>query len=263
MSYFNYRFSEEEIPVDILKAIVNKSRRYSLIILVTGHSQSGKTSFVWHTANRIMQIKKYGRLNPNDPRNTWKEWDAYNLTATNAKEFVKIWNNNDNSVLTLAECSETLYYMDWMSTMARVFNSTTTTQGLKKNICFLDTVMSTDIMKHAKEKIDFRIWTYRRLDWLKKEIVRSGFILIDFLRDRWKLIPYNTWEVEYSEKEMPLMKAYTNWIAETLKSNTAILNEERVGLIPNAKERELLREAQETREFNEKYQKEPIKIKYY
>jgi hypothetical protein len=32
-----YKITPEELPVDILRAPVNRSRKYSLVILVTGH----------------------------------------------------------------------------------------------------------------------------------------------------------------------------------------------------------------------------------
>lgn len=229
----SYKISQEELPVDILRAPVNKSRNYSLIILVTGHGQVGKTTAIWYIANRIMQIRK-GILNPNDPRCTWREWDAKNLTAMNARDFVKLWNNNHDAVLTLAEASTTLYYMDWMSVMSRVFNSTTTTQGLKHNICFLDTVMATELMQKARDKVDYRIEIHKRIDFLRKAEVRSGYVLVDYLRDRWKLIPYNQWDITYSLRQLLMSKEYTDWIAGTMKQEEAQRNEERVGIFnPN------------------------------
>jgi len=35
------KFSDEEIPVDILRMIINKSRKYSVMILVNGHKGYG------------------------------------------------------------------------------------------------------------------------------------------------------------------------------------------------------------------------------
>jgi tRNA A37 threonylcarbamoyladenosine biosynthesis protein TsaE len=224
------RFTEQEIPVDILRMIINKSRRYSVIILVNGHSQSGKTTFIKHIADRITQIKKYNRLSPHDEENTWKEWNAYKMTATNAYEFVDIWDKYNNEVMTLAECSETLNYLEWWSTMGKVFNSTTTTQGLKRNICFLDTVMSTDIMKHAKEKIDFRIWTAKRYDETRTCITRNGWVEIDYLKDRWRLRWLPNWVVNYSWSELNISRAYTDWIAKGLKADIVNRNKELVGI---------------------------------
>jgi len=153
-------------------------------------------------------------LNPYDPDNTWNEWDEKKYTATNAYEFVKIWNENNDAVLTLAECSETLNYLEWFTVMAKVFNSTTTTQGLKKNICFLDTVLSTDIMKHAKEKIDFRIWVKFRNDFYRICGTDSYWVEIQYAKDKWRLRWVGYWNYQYEKRELLLANNYTNWIAE-------------------------------------------------
>jgi hypothetical protein len=256
---FNRRISAEECEVDILRAPVNRSRNYSLVMLVCGHGQVGKTTFIWYLANRIMQLRK-GYMSPTDPRCTWKEWDAYNLTAMDARDFVRLWNNNHDAVLTLAESSTTLYYMDWFNIMSRVFNSTTTTQGLKHNICFLDTVMATELMQKARDKVDYRIDVHRRIDFLRMAKVRSGFVLIDYLRDRWKLIPYNEWHLTYSKSQLALAKKYTDWIASSMKQNEAEENERRVGLRPTENDIKIAKEAQETQKWMEEQQKHPIKV---
>jgi len=226
------KFTDEEIPIDILRMIINKSRKYSIIALINGHSQVGKTTFIRHMANRIMQIKRFGRLNPYDPDNAWNEWDEKKYTATNAYEFVKIWDENDNSVLTLAEAGESLNYLEWFSVMAKVFASTTRTQGLKRNICFLDTCMSTDIQKHNKENIDFRIWVYKRYDYWRRCITRNYWVEIDYAKDKWRLRWLPNWDFQYSEEELLLSKNYTDWVAKDLKSAIAEKNKRLVGILP-------------------------------
>jgi len=223
---------QEDMPVDCIRTPFNLSNKYSLIILVGGHSQSGKTTLIWYLANRIMQLRKYGyrALDPKAPCNTWREWDCFKYSALDAKDFVRLWNSNENAVLTLSESSTTLYYQEWFSMMARVFNSTTTTQGLKHNICFLDTVMETELMQKARDKIDYRIELHKRVDYLRKANVRSGWTLIDYLGMKWILIRNNEWNCYYTPRMLLLSKEYTDWIANTLKKQEALLNEQRVGL---------------------------------
>jgi hypothetical protein len=226
---YQRKFTEEEIPIHILRMIVNKSRKYSIICLINGHSQVGKTTFVRHIANRIVQMKKYGRLDYLDPENTWHEWDERRLTATNAYEFVDIWDKYNNEVLTLAESGESLNYLEWFSVMAKVFASTTRTQGLKRNICFLDTVMSTDIQKHNKENLDYRIWVFKRDDYNRRCITRNYWIEIDYAKDKWRLRWLPNWDFQYSQKELALAKHYTDWIAE-YKERIAEKNKRMVGI---------------------------------
>jgi hypothetical protein len=255
------KYEDKDIPIDILRMIVNKSRKYSLIILVNGHSQIGKTTFIYHIANRIMQIKK-GRLNQYDRRNTWSEWDAKKFTATNAYEFVDLWDKYNNSILTLAEAGESLNYLEWFSVMAKVFSSTTRTQGYKRNICFLDTVMSTDIQKHNKENIDFRIWVYKRVDALRLCVTRNYWVEIDYAKDRWRLRWLPNWNIFYSQKELFIAKQYTDWVTGDLKMNIADKNKRMVGLKPTEDEEEMLREAEETQKWAEERQKNPLKVNW-
>lgn len=232
----------EDCDVDIIRSIYNMSNKFSILILVGGHGQAGKTTLIWYICNRLAQLRKYGyrALDPNAKCNTYKEWDGFKYSATNPKEFVSLWNNNENAILTLSEASTTLYYMDWMNVMARVFNSTTTTQGLKHNICFLDTVMESELMQKARDKIDYRIELHKRNDWNRSCEVRSGWSLIDYLGMKWILIRNNTWNVYYTRKMLTLSKKYTDWIAGTLKKREAEENERRVGLRPSKDEYDIM-----------------------
>lgn len=229
------KYKDWQIPVDILRMIVNRSRKYSVMVLVNGHSQSGKTTFIHHIANRICQIKA-GRLSQWDSRNTWKEWEARKFSATNAYEFVDLWDKYNNSVLTLSEAGESLNYLEWFSVMAKVFASTTRTQGLKKNICFLDTVMATDIQKHNKENLDFRIWVAKRYDEARICITRNYWVEIDYAKDKWRLRWLPNWIVHYTKKELRIAKEYTDWIASGLKQDISERNKQLVGLVEKPKQ---------------------------
>lgn len=230
MKYLAY----DDMEVDILRSIYNRSNNYSLNVFVGGHSQSGKTTFIWYLCNRIMQLRKYGfrALDPLAKCNTWREWDGMANSATNAQDFVKLWNRQENGVLTLSEASTSLYYLDWMSVMGRVFNSSTTVLGKQHNICFIDTCMETEIMKKSRDKIDYRIELHRRDDLNMRAVVRSGWTLIDYLGMKWMLIRNNEWHVQYTKKMLSMAKIYTDYISETVKKAEMEENERRVGLLP-------------------------------
>jgi hypothetical protein len=231
---FMRKFTDEEIPIDILQMIVNKSRKYSLIVLCNGHGQIGKSTFIWYLANRIMQIKKYGRLYSWDEKNTWEEWDSRGHSADNAYDFVRVWDENTEDVCVLQEVSETLNRYEWWNMMGRVFNSTTTTQGLKHNISILDTVMSTDIMKTAKEKVDFRIAVTKRIDSLKICRVQPYWVEVNYAKDKWRLRWLHPWDVQYTARQLLKAKIYTDWLATDLKRRIMEENKMKVGMfVPN------------------------------
>jgi hypothetical protein len=253
------KFTEEEIPVDILRMHVNRSRKFSLNTLVNGHSQIGKTTWIDYMANRIIQCRQ-GKLYLDDPRITWHEWNAKKFTATNAYDFVELWDKYDNAVLTLAEAGESLNYLEWYSIMAKVFASTTRTQGLKRNICFLDTVMSTDIQKHNKENIDFRIWVFKRIDPLRIAATKNYWVEINYAKDKWRLRWLPNWEITYTNRFLIIAKEYTNWVAGGFKKDIANKNKRLVGMLPSLKEEELMQEIKETKRWNEEHLKNPIKV---
>ena len=229
--------NQDDLEVDILRSPFNRSNKYSLNIFVGGHSQAGKTTLIWYMCNRIMQLRKYGfkAINPLASCNTWREWNGYKNSATNPQEFVSLWNNNKDGVITLTEASTQLYYMDWMNIMSRVFNSTTTVLGKQHIICFIDTCMESEIFKKARDKIDYRIEVHYRDDKNLRANVRSGFTLIDYLGMKWMLIRNNSWIVQYTKKMLHIARQYTDWIEKTVKDREAELNEQRVGLRPYIK----------------------------
>ena len=219
------RYTREMINVDILRMILNKSLIYSLIVLINGHGQAGKTTFDWFLGNRFTQIRNGIPLR----KATWQEWNWKENTMRTAKEFVKRWDECNGEYLALEEAGETLNYLDWFSTMARVFASTTRTQGLKRNVCALITPHSSDIQKHNKENIDFKIWVRKRVDKIRLAVIVPRYIKIDYLKDKWKLGFIRNWNVFYTPKMLAEAKKYTDWLKEW-KSDIADKNMELVGL---------------------------------
>ena len=200
-----YRYNEEQIPIDILRMICNRSKIFSVIILINGHGQVGKSTFVHYLANRILQIRY-------KQPNKWNLWNWQKFSSTNAQDFVRLWNENNDKIINLSEAGEQLNYLEWFSIMAKVFASTTRTQGMKHNICILDTPMSTDVQKHNKENIDFKIWVAKRYDSIRMALIKPRFIRIDYLQDKWKLGYIHDWLPIYPLEALAEAKKFTNWL---------------------------------------------------
>ena len=251
--------SEEDCEVAILREPFNKSNKFSIVILFSGHGQVGKTSALWYYANRVCQLRKYGyaALDPLAHCNKWDEWDGFNLTALSAQDFVRLWNNNKNAVLALAEASTQLYYMDWMRAMSRVFNSTTTVLGKQRNICLMDTVMESELMQKARDKIDFRIEVHDRNDEKRMCHVRSGWSLVDYLGMKWMLIRNNTWDLYYTKRMLLKAQQYTDWISGTLKQDEMEENERRVGLRPTVEQLTMAQEAADDQKWINEQKSKP------
>lgn len=222
------RLNQSQCPIDILRLIVNRSQIYSLIILVNGHSQSGKSTAIFYIANRIIQIRKGIDLK----RATWREWDYKRFTTTTPQDFVRLWDENENEILAMEEASYQMNYLDFFGLMGRVFSSTTRTQGIKRQICFLITPHTIDLMKHNREAVDFRIWVKRRDDIHKRTQLRPRFIKIDYLRDKYKLGYIKDWTLQYNHRFLKEAQKYTDWL-KGFKSDIVEHNKELVGIKPD------------------------------
>lgn len=223
------KFNKYEVSIDFLRLVLNKARLFSLIILVNGHGQVGKSTWIQYVANRIKQIQLGIPLK----KATWREWDYKKFTSTTPKQFVQLWNENENEVLALEEAGNQLDYTQWYSTMAQVFNQTSNTQGLKHNICFLITPHAVDIVKRQRELVDFKVWVKRRIDAAKLTIVRPRYIKIDYLKDKTRLGYIADWYVKYPTDFLKISREFTNWLK---KYKLVIMHElyEQVGLFnPN------------------------------
>ena len=202
------RYTREQIPIDILRMICNRSKIFSLIILVNGHGQVGKSTAIFYMANRIKQIQQ-GIKRKNA---TWKEWDYKKFTTQTAQQFVQLWDENESEVLAMEEAGKQMDYMEWFSTMSKVFNQTSNTQGLKHNICFLITPHAVDIVKRQRELVDFKIWVRKRIDVARICIVRPRYIKIDYLKDKYKLGYVHDWIIKYPKPCLAEATKFTEWL---------------------------------------------------
>lgn len=226
------KLNEGQCPIDILRLIYNKWQTLSIIILVNGHGQIGKSTFIDYIANRLIHLRD--KIPLKDA--TWQEWDWKKYTTTNPKQFVDLWDKSDGQVLAMEEAGEQMNYLDWYGLMARVFSSTTRTQGLKRNVCFLITPFSKDITKYNREHIDFRVWVMKRDDKRRYCKVRPRYIKINYLKDNYKLGWLRDWHVFYPKKFLPEATKFTNYL-KGYKGKVSDKNKEMVGLKQSQYER--------------------------
>lgn len=227
------RYNRQQIPIDFLRMLVNRSKIFSLIILVNGHGQVGKSTFIYYMANRIKQIQR-GIFRPK--KATWKEWDYEKFTTTTPQQFVKLWDENNNEVLAMEEAGKQMDYMEWFGTMSKVFNQVSNTQGLKKNVCFLITPHAVDIVKRQRELVDFKVWVRKRIDKARMCIVRPRYIKIDYLKDKYRLGFIKDWVIRYPINFLPKASEFTNYL-KGYKADIMDDMKKKVGLKKTAYER--------------------------
>lgn len=202
------RKNERQIPIDILRLIYNRGLILSLIILIVGHGQIGKSTFQFYLGNRIRQIEKGIPIK----EATWQEWNARKFTSITPEGFVNLWDSYEGETIALEEAGEQMNYLEWFGVMGRVFSSTTRTQGLKRNKCLMITPHAVDILKHNRECIDFKIWVKIRDDMRRIAVVRPRYVKIDYLKDKYKLGWLRDWSILYTPRFLSESKKYTDWL---------------------------------------------------
>jgi len=219
------RFDEKYIPIDILRMIVNKARVIPVTLLVCGHPQMGKSTFDCYLGNRIMQIRRGIPMQ----EATWREWDYKKYTSLTPQEFVSNASSNSDKFIAMEEAGEQMNYLEWWGTMSQVFDSQVRTQGYLKNIYSLITPKSTDVVKHNKEHIDFKLWVIKRNDKLRYAKVRPRWLWIDYIKDKSKFMWVRDWDIVYPQAFLDVAREYTRWLVK-YKEGIAEKNKEKVGL---------------------------------
>ena len=224
------RFDEFKIPIDALRILINRSLILPVIILINGHGQIGKSTFLYHLANRILQIKK--GIPKADIK--WNEWDYKTYCTTSAKQFVDIYDKSDNQIIALEEAGEQLNYYEWYSVMNQVFSSISRTQGYKRNICILITPHANDLQKHQQRRINFILWVKNKWELSRKARIVPRVLRINYLTLESKNFKYGyikNWDVIYSATEIAMANLYTEWLKQ-FKGDIMEGIKEKVGLIP-------------------------------
>lgn len=225
------RYTDKDIKVDVLRMILNRSLILPLVILICGHPQIGKSTFLFYLANRIEQIKKKIPLR----KATWREWDYRKHCTITPQQFVSLSDTTEGCVNVMEEAGEQMNYLEWWGAMSQVFDSDYRTQGYKKNINILITPKSGDIVKHNKEHLDFKLWVTKRNDEKRFAKVKSRYIKIDYLKDKTKMGFILDWNIYYSPKFIREATKYTDWL-KVYKRKIAEENKRKVGIGTNRKE---------------------------
>ena len=202
------RIDENVCKNDFLRLIYNRSLIYSLNIFIIGKGQVGKSTAIFYMANRLKQL----RLGIPKNKATWTEWDYKKFTTKTPQKFVKLWDENENEILAMEEAGEQMYYMDWTNIMTRVFSSTTSTHGMKHNVCFLITPYFDDIVKHAKGRLDYIGILYARNDTAKTVQMQPRYTRLNWNSFKHDIKPVQKTTFKYNKKFLIEANKYTDWL---------------------------------------------------
>lgn len=224
------RKNEEQIKSDFLRLLYNRSLIYSLNVFVIGKGQVGKSTWVFYVANKIKAIQQ-GKT---DAEITWDEWDYKKFTTTTPQSFVKLWDENNGEVLAMEEVGQQMNLYEWLGIMNRVFSGMTSTQGMKKNICFLITPYFDDMTKHARGRMDYVVILHKRDDALKRVTATPRYTRLNWNSFKYDIIPIQNMNMRYDSKFLKKATEFTNWLKE-YKGEIMEDFKQKVGLKPTYK----------------------------
>lgn len=227
------RKNEQQIKNDFIRLIYNRSLIYSLNVFVIGKGQTGKSSWIFYIANTLKAVQKYGRQIPMKDM-TWEEWDYKRFTTTTPQRFVELWDQNQNEILALEEAGEQMNLYDWLGTMNRVFSSTTSTQGMKHNVCFLITPYFDDITKHAKGRLDYVVILHHRNDARKSVVATPRYTRLNWKSFKYDIMNIKDIYMKYDNNFLAKASEFTDWLKEYKKDIMEDMKE-KVGLKPKLK----------------------------
>lgn len=219
------RKNEKQIRNDLLRLLYNRGQIYSQNLFLIGKGQAGKSTYAYFLGNRLKQI----RLGIPIKKATWREWEYKKFTATTPQQFVELWDTNTNEIIVLEEAGEQMNYLEWYGVMAKVFSSTTATQGLKLNTCILITPYFDDIVKHARSRLDYVVILHHRNDTAKTVIATPRYVRLNWKSLKPEFRPIKNMIVRYNTKFFKEAQNYTNWLKE-FKKDISEKNKELVGL---------------------------------
>jgi len=260
------RINENQVETDILRFLVNRALTFSIFVLINGHGQVGKSTFLMYLANRIKAIQNGDFRSSRGYLNKYARWDLWDYkknTTTNPVDFVNRWDSCENDIIALEEAGEQMNYLDWLGIMGRVFSSTSATQGRQRNICFLITPHAIDIMKHNREKVDARIWVTKSIREKRYVNIRPRYIKINYLTDKYKLGWVRDWGIIYPPSFLKEATKFTDWLGtwkdRIVEKNVALAERSRMNPIDRL--RFDIREQEPPIETLKDIEFKPIKIK--
>lgn len=193
--------------------LLNNIRKYTLLVLIQGPMQSGKSTFCHWLVSRLHR-KKYGT-----------EWDYKKYCARNLEEFIDIVDRSNNQFIVYEEASKDITIQRHWNDMNLFFNIVMQTQAYKHNLIFLVFPHSASISKQQRYFVNLGIEIIQKVDQplLKATIFKPTLYKRRFYKLDNNDLYYKYWcnraHVVYSKKELTRSREYTKWIENTLKKD--------------------------------------------
>lgn len=195
--------------------ILNKLKNFTLVMLIQGYMQMGKSTLAWYLMNNLSRLRGEG------------DWDYKKYCARNLNEFIDMIDRYENKLLVYEECSKDISINKWYDDLNHFFNIIMQTQAYKHNLVCLVFPHVASISNRQRYFIQLGLEIVERIDTpdCKATLFRPTL----YKRNFWRLddndLIYKWWGssfVKYSEKDLLLASDYTNWLIGTLKKDVML-----------------------------------------
>lgn len=202
--------------------ILNKIKKYTLVMLIQGETQTGKSTLVHFLMNNL-SLYKFGI-----------EWDYKKFCARNLVEFVNMVNTYDNQLLVFEEATKDISIDSWYDKYNHLFNVLLQTQGYKHNLLVLVFPSAMQLSNRNKYFIKLGLTVLERIDEPDTNTFATRYKPTIYYRDFWRLeehdLKYLWWNAvhfaKYTKEDLEKTKEYTKWLEEMKKDTMKdIINE--------------------------------------
>lgn len=194
--------------------IMEKLKRFTLVMLVQGYMQMGKSTLVWYLMNDISEKMGKG------------EWNYKKFCARNLTEFIDMIDKYENELIVFEEASKDISIDTWYDNINHFFNVVMQTQAYKHNLVCLVFPHSASISNRQKYFIKLGLEVVDRID--TEDCHATVFRPTLYSRNFWRLdendLHYKWWGscfIKYTKDDLEKSKEYTKWLEE-MKQNTMI-----------------------------------------
>ncbi len=194
-----------------LKYIFNKWFSRTLIVLIQGSTQTGKSTVLKAVCDTLYSYR-YG-----------VDWPHKLRCARSFDELIDYVDKYDNEILAIEEASFYLSSDEWQNIQNRLFSQINFTQAYKHNLIFLVLPHSKGIAKAHRRMIDMGLTVKKKIEGPRPATLIYPLI---YKRIYWKLEENAHWNLflpqlllRYSDEQMKRCKDFTdNFLVDYKKS---------------------------------------------
>jgi hypothetical protein len=188
--------------------ILNKIKDYTLVTLVQGETQTGKSTFVKYLMDNL-NLYKYG-----------EKWDYEKYCAKNLLEFVKILKKSENRFVVFEEATKDVSIDSWYDKYNHFFNVLLQTQGFRHNLIVIVFPSAMQLSNRNKYFIKLGITIENKIIEPETNTYATVYSPTIYKRDFKKLEEHDIYPfwwgrthfVKYSPQDLIDCKKYIDWL---------------------------------------------------